>query len=68
MIQEDAVLLCEDAALATLRELLHEAEFGSLNCIALRVYCSDGSWKDLVLGGIEKEQAKARAHLRGSIE
>ncbi|MDQ0570568.1 hypothetical protein QFZ42_002402 [Variovorax paradoxus] len=60
MIRRSAVL-GKDAAVALLRELLHEAEFGSLNCIALRVFHSDGSWEDLVLGGTKEEQAKAQA-------
>ncbi|WPG40977.1 hypothetical protein [Variovorax sp. EBFNA2] len=58
MIPKGAVL-GKDAAVATLRERLHEAERGSLNCIALRVYRVGGGSDDLVLGGTAEEQAKA---------
>ena len=57
MIPKGAVL-GKDAAVATLRERLHEAERGSLNRIAPRVYRVGGS-DDLVLGGTAEEQAKA---------
>ncbi|MCR8958789.1 hypothetical protein M0765_013945 [Variovorax sp. S2] len=62
MIRTSAVL-GKEAALATLRELLHEAEHGSLNCMALRVYRSSGDSDDLVLGGSAKEQARAQDDL-----
>jgi hypothetical protein len=62
MIRTGAVL-GKEAGLATLRELLHEAEHGSLNCMALRVYRADGGADDLVLGGSAAEQAKALGDL-----
>ncbi|WGT65610.1 hypothetical protein [Variovorax paradoxus] len=62
MIRTGAVL-GKEAGLATLRELLHEAEQGSLNCMALRVYRTGGGSDDLVLGGTAKEQAKALGDL-----
>lgn len=52
-------LLGKDAAVAMLRELLHEAEFGSLNCTALRILRSDGVAEDFVIGGTVQEQAGA---------
>lgn len=62
MIQKGAVL-GKDAAVATLRELLHAAERGSLNCIALRVYRVGGGSDDLVLGGTPEEQVRALSEL-----
>lgn len=60
------VVLGNEAALAALRELLHEAEHGSLNCVVLRIYRSGGDWEDLVLGGTQEEQARALADLRAT--
>ncbi|MDR6890908.1 hypothetical protein J2X67_005456 [Variovorax sp. 3319] len=56
-------VLDHEAAIATLRELLHEAEHGTLNCIALRIYHAGGNWEDLVFGGTPAEQAQALDHL-----
>ncbi|RST48059.1 hypothetical protein [Variovorax sp. DXTD-1] len=52
-------LLGKDAAVAMLRELLHEAEFGSLNCMALRIFRADGVAEDFVVGGTAQQQAGA---------
>ncbi|MEJ1170646.1 hypothetical protein [Variovorax sp. CCNWLW235] len=57
-------LLGKDAAVAMLRELLHEAEFGSLNCMALRIFRSDGVAEDFVVGGTAQEQAGVSADLQ----
>lgn len=51
-----------------LRDLLHEAQFGSLNCMVLRVFRSDGGWEDLVLGGTQEERVKAQALWRDASE
>jgi len=56
-------VLDNEAAIATLRELLHEAEHGTLNCIALRIYGAGGNWDDLVFGGTQAEQAQALDYL-----
>lgn len=57
-------LLGKDAAVAMLRELLHEAEFGSLNCMALRIFRSDGVAEDFVVGGTVQQQAGIAAGLQ----
>jgi hypothetical protein len=59
-------VLDNEAAIATLRELLHEAEHGTLNCIALRIYRAGGDWEDLVFGGTRAEQAQALDVLRAA--
>ena len=67
MTQMD-VILGKDSAIATLRELLHEAEQGTLNCIALRIYRVGGDWDDVVFGGTQAEQARALDHLRAACD
>jgi hypothetical protein len=67
-VTRKSTLLSKEAVVAMLRELLHEAQFGSLNCMVLRVFRSDGSWEDLVLGGTEEERAKAQALWRDTSE
>ncbi|QGW81818.1 hypothetical protein [Variovorax paradoxus] len=57
-------LLGKDAAVAMLRELLHEAEFGSLSCMALRIFRSDGVAEDFVVGGTAQQQAGVWAELQ----
>lgn len=52
-------LLGKEAAVAMFRELLHEAEFGSLNCVALRIFRTDGAAEDFVVGGTAQQQAGA---------
>lgn len=37
----EGTVLSKEAAVARLRELLHEPQFGTLNCMVLRVFRSD---------------------------
>lgn len=50
--------------LDVLAEMLEKAEAGELDCVALRIFRSDGTVEDIAFGGTEEEQAAALAALK----
>lgn len=53
-----------DEMIAELKKLIAGFESGEISTAALRVFRSDGTWEDLVLGGDEREQVEILNRLR----
>jgi len=61
---EKALHMGAEEVISRLEELIRLAEAGQVQCYAARLFLRDGTWKDVVIGGTEQEQAEALAALK----
>lgn len=62
-IIRDAAMGKEDTV-AMLEKLIALAASGEIQCMAMRLFKSDGTFEDVAIGGTEEEQADVLAKMR----
>lgn len=57
-IARDAVV-GQAESVERLKVLIDQAQRGEIDCVAVRLFQSDGTWEDVVIGGASDEEREA---------